>query len=95
MGYVARFVVDDEVGPRGCQLHEVRGDVAVISWFVPLPGREYPSYFQQGRPLPGQARSYREAQEVRHEVPVSALHETLEQARAAAVARKAEVQACR
>jgi hypothetical protein len=78
VSYEARFVVSD-IGPRGVQLHEVRGDTAVVSYFVPHAGVDYPVGAASG--------VYRAAQERRHEVPVVDLYDTYEQARDEAVSR--------
>lgn len=80
MSYVTRFIVDPEVGPRGVELHGVRGDTAIISYFAPQAGAEYP--------LGAGIKAYREAQEKRHEVPAAGLFETLDEACDAAVEAK-------
>jgi hypothetical protein len=78
VSYEERFAVSD-IGPRGVQLHEVRGDIAVVSYFVPHAGVDYP--------VGATTEVYRAAQEQRHEVPVVDLYDTYEQARDEAVSR--------
>lgn len=80
--YITRFALDDEIGVRGCELVETRGDVGLVRWFVPRSGLDYP--------LGGTTEQYRAAQEQTHEVPLADLYADRAEAVEAAIARAAK-----